>query len=110
MGLFEQRWFDELVGNLDCWWGQFLVAANPRHRHDDIMHIDYDEAFRPVFAEFTDWVELTSVETVQAGMMTELRYGIRLRRDAGLHRFVERLQCVNGNNRILLTTMEGEQR
>ncbi len=71
--------------------------------------IDYDLAFDQVFQEFTDWVELNTVETVQAGMMTELRYGVRLRPGTSLHAFVERLQLANGNNRILVTTMEGQR-
>lgn len=69
--------------------------------------VDYDSAFRPVFEEFTDWVELTNIETVQAGMMTELLYGIRLKAGASLSAFVERLQLANGNNRILITSAEG---
>lgn len=70
--------------------------------------IDYDQAFRSVFDEFTESVELTDVETVQAGMMTELRYGIRLKPGKGLHGFVEQLQLANGNNRVLVTSREGE--
>lgn len=69
--------------------------------------INYDDAFRPIFDEFTDWVELTDVETVQAGMMSELRYGVRLKAGVRLHEFVERLQLANGNNRILVTSREG---
>jgi hypothetical protein len=71
--------------------------------------IDYDQAFRAAFDSFTDWVELTDIETVQAGMMTELRYGIRLKEGAGLHDFVEQLQLANGNNRILVTSREGQR-
>lgn len=71
--------------------------------------IDYDTAFKPVFEEFAEWVELSLIETVQAGMMTELRYGILLKENAGVHRFVEQLQLANGNNRILLTACEGER-
>jgi hypothetical protein len=70
--------------------------------------INYDEAFAPVFEEFTDWVELNTVETVQAGMMTELRFGVRLKRGVRLHEFVERLQMANGNNRIIVTSREGD--
>lgn len=70
--------------------------------------VNYDDEFAPVFDTFTDWVELNSVETVQAGMMTELCYGIRLRQGVKLHQFVERLQMANGNNRILITSKEGD--
>jgi hypothetical protein len=68
--------------------------------------INYDDAFRPAFEQFTEWVELTNIETVQAGMMTELCYGIRLKPDASLHGFVEQLQLANGNNRIMITTCD----
>ncbi|MCB1131177.1 MAG: DUF4956 domain-containing protein [Verrucomicrobiae bacterium] len=70
--------------------------------------INYDDAFAPVFAEFTEWHELNTVETVQAGMMTELRYGIHLKQGVKLHQFVERLQMANGNNRVLITSKEGD--
>lgn len=69
--------------------------------------INYDEAFEPIFEEFTATAELASVETVQAGMMTELTYGVRLKSDARLHLFVERLQLANGNDRVLVTTKQG---
>lgn len=69
--------------------------------------IDYDEVFEPIFGEFAETTELNSVETVQAGMMTELSYGVRLRAGAKLHLFVERLQLANGNDRILVTTRQG---
>lgn len=68
--------------------------------------IQYDHAFKETFAEFVDWAELNDIETVQAGMMTELSYGIRLKSSANLHDFVESLQRANGNNRIMLTSRE----
>lgn len=70
--------------------------------------INYDQAFLPIFNEFTDSCELSSVETVQAGMMTELRYGIHLKSGVQLHDFVEKLQMANGNDRILVTSKEGD--
>ncbi|MFC7336637.1 DUF4956 domain-containing protein [Haloferula chungangensis] len=69
--------------------------------------INYDVVFLPIFEEFTETAELSSVETVQAGMMTELTYGVRLKEGAELHAFVERLQLANGNDRILVTTKQG---
>jgi len=69
--------------------------------------INYDEAFEGIFEEFTETAELASVETVQAGMMTELTYGVRLKTEAQLHLFVERLQLANGNDRILVTSRQG---
>lgn len=69
--------------------------------------INYDVVFLPIFEEFTETAELSSVETVQAGMMTELTYGVRLKAGAELHSFVERLQLANGNDRILVTSKQG---
>ena len=68
--------------------------------------IDYDEAFDPVFEEFADAVELVSVESVQAGMMTELRYGLQLKERKKLSDFMEKMQVACGNNRVMLTSTQ----
>ncbi len=65
---------------------------------------DYDKEFGPLFVEFLGFHTLTSVETVQAGMMTELRYDIMLTDESRLAAFVTELQHLNGNNRILITS------
>jgi hypothetical protein len=69
--------------------------------------INYDEAFAPIFAQFTEDVSLRSVESCQAGMMTELRYGITLINQAKVSDFMEKMQIACGNNRVLLTTLKG---
>lgn len=69
--------------------------------------INYDEVFAPIFAQFTDELELRSVESAQAGMMTELRYGITLKKTIKLADFMEKMQVACGNNRVMLTTMRG---
>ena len=66
--------------------------------------INYDEAFNEVFAKFLDRHDLISVESIQAGMMTELRYNICLRATHGPRELVSAIQHVNGNNRVLLTS------
>jgi uncharacterized membrane protein YhiD involved in acid resistance len=66
--------------------------------------IDYSQVLPPIFKEFTDAVELLEVESVQAGMMTELRYGVQMKVGANLRDFIERLQLANGNNRVQLTS------
>jgi len=66
---------------------------------------DYDREFMPVFAEFLSFHTLGTVETVQAGMMTELRYDITLLDPARVGAFLSRLQHLNGNNRILVTSV-----
>jgi len=64
---------------------------------------DYDVAFAEVFGRYLSDHELTSVETIQAGMMTEVAYEITLRDVRQLNGFVTALQMVNGNNRVIVT-------
>lgn len=66
--------------------------------------IDYDVAFTEAFAKFLDKHDLISVESIQAGMMTELRYTISLLPGRKPGELVSAIQQVNGNNRVLLTT------
>jgi hypothetical protein len=66
--------------------------------------IEYDTAFAPAFAEYLSFHHLDSVETVQAGMMTELKYSVTLKETGILSAFIQRLQMLNGNNRVLMTS------
>ncbi|MEO6752536.1 MAG: DUF4956 domain-containing protein [Chthoniobacteraceae bacterium] len=66
--------------------------------------INYDEAFEAVFGKFLERHDLISVESIQAGMMTELRYNISLRTQHKPGELVSAIQQVNGNNRVLLTS------
>ena len=66
--------------------------------------INYDEAFDTVFAKYLDRHDLISVESIQAGMMTELRYNISLRTQHKPGELVSAVQQINGNNRVLLTS------
>ncbi len=69
--------------------------------------INYDDSFAPIFIQFADEIDLRSVESAQAGMMTELRYGITLKDSTKLADFMEKMQVACGNNRVLITTMRG---
>ena len=64
---------------------------------------NYDQAFAEVFAHHLTDHQLASVETIQAGMMTELAYEVTLRDARQLNAFVAALQVVNGNNRVIVT-------
>lgn len=68
--------------------------------------IQYDEAFFPIFEEYADQTELISVESIQAGMMTELRWGILLKPGKKVSDFMEKLQVASGNNRVILTSTQ----
>jgi uncharacterized membrane protein YhiD involved in acid resistance len=70
--------------------------------------VDYDQAFAGPFAQHLSHQSLKSVETVQAGLMTELRLEVTLKDSASVAEFVRTLQAANGNNRVLLTCV-GDQ-
>lgn len=63
----------------------------------------FEELLDPVWEEFADRAQLLSVRSAQAGMMTELRYGLQLKSGVKLSDLIERLQIASGNNRIVLT-------
>jgi hypothetical protein len=65
--------------------------------------IDYDVAFADVFGKFLAQFDLISVESIQAGMMTELRYNITIKPEHRPGELVAAIQQINGNNRVLLT-------
>jgi len=65
------------------------------------MH--FEERLDPVWEEFAEKAQLLSVRSAQAGMMTELRFGLQLKNEAKVSELIERLQIASGNNRIVLT-------
>jgi len=65
--------------------------------------MNFEELLRPVFKEFTDRVQLLRVSSAQAGMMTELRYGLQLKLGASTPELLEALHIACGNNRVVLT-------
>ncbi len=66
--------------------------------------VDFSKAFNDIFDKFTDATEMISVESVQAGMMSELRYGIVLKEGSQVSDFMEEIQIACGNNRAILTS------
>jgi len=70
--------------------------------------MDFEKLLEPVFNEFTDRVELVSVSSAQAGMMTELRYGMQLKVGASTPKLLDALHLVCGNNRVILTPTGNE--
>ena len=80
------------------------LRASHRLRVRVTNDIDHDVVFRECFASYLHDFELISVESIQAGMMTELRYLIHLKNVAKPGEFVAAIQQLNGNNRVLLTS------
>ena len=68
--------------------------------------VDFSVAFEEIFEKFTDAIEMISVESVQAGMMSELRYGLVLKNGVQVSDFMEEVQIACGNNRAILTTTQ----
>lgn len=65
--------------------------------------MNFEELLKPVFEEYTDRSQLVSVSSAQAGMMTELRYGLQLKLGASTAGLLEALHLACGNNRVVLT-------
>jgi Domain of unknown function (DUF4956) len=65
--------------------------------------MSFEERLDPIWVEFADRAQLLSVRSAQAGMMTELRYGLQLKAGVQVSELIERLQIASGNNRIVLT-------
>jgi hypothetical protein len=80
------------------------VRASHRLRIRVTNDIDHDTAFKECFAKYLADYELISVESIQAGMMTEVRYLIHLKDGAKPGEFVAAIQQLNGNNRVMLTS------
>lgn len=70
--------------------------------------LDFEDRLNPIWAECVDQADLTSVRSAQAGMMTELRYGLQLKEGVKVSDLIERLQLACGNNRIVLTPTGNE--
>jgi hypothetical protein len=80
------------------------IRASHRLRIRVTNDIDHDSVFKECFARFLYDHDLISVESIQAGMMTELRYLVHLKDNAKPGEFVAALQQLNGNNRVMLTS------
>jgi hypothetical protein len=64
--------------------------------------MSFEERLNPIWEEYADRVQMLSVRSAQAGMMTELRFGLQLKNGVQVSDFIERLQIACGNNRIVL--------
>jgi uncharacterized membrane protein YhiD involved in acid resistance len=80
------------------------LRASHRLRIRVTNDVDHDTAFKECFARYLHDYDLISVESIQAGMMTELRYLVHLKDDQKPGEFVSAIQQLNGNNRVLLTS------
>jgi hypothetical protein len=92
-----------LLGLL-LWRTDLFAAARASHllRVRVTNDIDFDTTFREPFERLLLRSELRSVESVQAGMLTELSYSVFLKPDTLPGQLVGEVQRLNGNNRVVL--------
>ncbi|MDQ8192320.1 DUF4956 domain-containing protein [Roseibacillus persicicus] len=64
--------------------------------------VNFEDSFKEIFEHFAEKSDLLRVSSVQAGMMTELRYGVQTKADANMSEFLESLQQACGNNRVVI--------
>lgn len=64
----------------------------------------YEELFETIFAKYLARYNLIAVETVQAGTLTELVYGVEFKRETDPQEFMEELRKINYNNKVALLT------
>lgn len=70
--------------------------------------IAYDNLFDRLFSKYLTRADLMTVETVQAGMLTELVYGVEFKRSADPRIFMNDLRQLNDNNKVTLITAQHE--
>jgi uncharacterized membrane protein YhiD involved in acid resistance len=62
----------------------------------------FDSLFDDLFLKYTSSSELISVDTVRAGMLTELTYSVGMKKQGQIQEFLAALKGLNGNNRVTL--------
>ena len=117
MGIGAQQYIIVLITTLIVSLAIYLISKKDAFAPNRASHqlrirvnndVDFSIAFKEIFSKFTDAVEMISVESVQAGMMSELRYGLILKQEIQISDFMEEIQIACGNNRAILTTTQRE--
>ena len=91
-------------------WGMSSLNMFAKDTQEQILKIripadvPYEQLFDTAFASYLSRFSLIAVETVQAGTLTELVYGIQFKRKADPQAFIEELRRLNDNNKVALIT------
>jgi hypothetical protein len=92
------------------WWGMSTLNMFAKDTQEQILKVripadvPYEQLFDTAFASYLSRFSLIAVETVQAGTLTELVYGIQFKRKADPQAFIEELRRLNDNNKVALIT------
>jgi len=93
-----------------AWWLVTRLNLFARDVRDQILKIRlpadvaYTTLFEGTFVRYLARFDLIAVETVQAGMLTELVYDVELKKQTKTQEFLEELRQLNHNNKVLLIT------
>jgi hypothetical protein len=89
-------------------WGMATLNLFNKEIKEQILKVrlpadmPYERLFGVIFSRYLIRFTLIAVETVQAGTLTELVYGVELRRPAEAQAFIEELRQLNYNNKVAL--------
>jgi hypothetical protein len=89
-------------------WGMSTLNMFAKDVREQILKIRvpgdirYESLFDNVFSRYLARFNLIAVETVQAGLLTELVYGIELRNPSQAQAFLQELSRLNDNNKVAL--------
>jgi hypothetical protein len=64
----------------------------------------HERLFEHIFDRYLTRYNLIAMETVQAGLLTELVYGIELKRESDGQALMQELSKLNDNNKVALIT------
>ena len=92
------------------WWALSTLNLFAKDIKEQVLKVRlpadmrYDTLFESIFSRYLARFNLIAVETVQAGTLTELVYGIELRKPADAQEFMNELRQLNDNNKVALIT------
>jgi hypothetical protein len=92
------------------WWAMFRMNLFSKEVKEQILKVrlpgdmPYEALFQEPFGRYLVRFSLIAVESVQAGTLTELVYGVELKRPAEVQAFLNELRQLNDNNKVALIT------
>lgn len=66
--------------------------------------LDFDTVFEDLFAKYTLWSELVSMDSVRWGALTELVYSINMDTSVNKQDFIGKIKAINWNQKVTLVT------
>jgi hypothetical protein len=97
-----------LIGFL--WWALSTLNLFAKDIKEQVLKVRlpadmrYESLFEGPFTKYLAHFSLIAVETVQAGTLTELVYGVELKRQADSQEFILEIRRLNDNNKVALLT------